>query len=350
MNTQVIQNDFRGQIIYVGIDVHKKSWKVAIFWEGQMLKVFSQPPDPKVLVKHLRKHYPGAQFECGYEAGFCGFWVQEQLSALGLSCMVLHAADIPTTDKEKRQKTDARDCRKIAISIANSMVGGIHIPPKQLQHDRSVVRARLKISRDHTRTQNRIKGHIYFYGIELGKVPRYWSRNYIDRLWKWSKDQEDHTMALLLEELEMLRDLKLKALQVLRRLSRQPRYERVIKLLQSIPGMGLIHAMCFATEMGDIRRFKKLDQLCSMIGLIPTTHASGDKSGVGRITKRGKSEVKSTIIEAAWVAIGADKELRQSYIRLSQRMKKNRAIIRIAKKLVNRIRSVLLQGRPYVQA
>jgi transposase len=148
----------------------------------------------------------------------------------------------------------------------------------------------------------------------------------------------------------MLRDLKLKALQVLRRLSRQPRYERVIKLLQSIPGMGLIHAMCFATEMGDIRRFKKLDQLCSMIGLIPTTHASGDKSGVGRITKRGKSQVKSTIIEAAWVAIGADKELRQAYSRLSQRMKQNRAIIRIAKKLVNRIRAVLLQDRPYVQA
>jgi len=347
MKTQVNQIDFRGQIIYVGIDVHKNSWKVAILWRGELIKVFSQLPEPQILARHLKKHYPGAQFHCGYEAGFCGFWIQEQFASLGINCEVLHAADIPTNDKERRQKTDARDCRKIAGCLANPLTQSIHIPSKQLQHDRSVVRARTKISRDHTRVRNRINSHIHFYGLPL-EMPAYWSRRHVDSLWQWAEQEGDTALALMLEELELLRSLNTKALRQLRLLAKQEAYIRFVKHLTSIPGMGLVHSMCFLTEIGDVRRFKTLDQLCSMIGLIPTTNASGEKQGVGRITKRGKARVKNVIIEAAWVAVRCDQQLARTFEHLCQRMKKNQAIIRIAKKLVNRIRTVLLQDRPYV--
>ena len=39
--------DFSGQNIYVGIDVHLKSWSVAILSEHSVLKRFSQSPDRK---------------------------------------------------------------------------------------------------------------------------------------------------------------------------------------------------------------------------------------------------------------------------------------------------------------
>lgn len=345
---EVKTKDEKDQLVYCGIDVHKHSWKVAIMQNGAIVKVFSQSPGVHQLVLHLQRNYPGAVYQIGYEAGFCGFWIEEEMRQLGIPCQVLHAADIPTTDKERRQKTDARDCQKIAISLSNPSVKSIHIPDKQLQYDRSVVRTRVKIGRDVTRVRNRVKAHLYYYGLSLGdEVPRYWSKGYIEKLRQWSIAHEDVALGLLLDELMSLRQLKLKALQELRNLARQPRYAAKLKLLMSIPGFGLVHAMCFATEIGDIGRFRKLDQLCSMIGIIPTTNASGDKQGVGRMTKRGKTEVKNLLIEAAWIAVRCDPELRTSFERLIQNMKKNKAIVRIARKLLNRVRAVLLQNKPY---
>ena len=84
----------------------------------------------------LTKHYPGASYECAYEASFGGFWIHEQLTELGIKCIVVNAADVPTTEKERQQKTDVRDSRKIARSLSNRELEAIYIPPKWQQLDR----------------------------------------------------------------------------------------------------------------------------------------------------------------------------------------------------------------------
>ena len=147
MERQVKEINFSGKTIHVGIDTHLKSWKVAIALEHNLQKVFSQEPDPEILANHLHRHYPNAEYYCVYEAGFCGFWIHEKLEQLGIRCEIVNAADVPTTDKEKRQKTDRRDCRKLVRCLCNGELEFIHIPAKQLQHDRSVVRARYKIQK-----------------------------------------------------------------------------------------------------------------------------------------------------------------------------------------------------------
>ena len=45
--------DFKGQNIYVGIDVHLKSWSVTVLSEHSVLKKFRQDPDADVLHKFL---------------------------------------------------------------------------------------------------------------------------------------------------------------------------------------------------------------------------------------------------------------------------------------------------------
>ena len=152
MSRQVNQLDFSGRTIHVGIDTHLKSWKVAIALEESLQKTFSQEPNPEQLANHLKRHYPNGDYHCVYEAGFCGFWIQEPLEQLGIKCRIVNAA-VPTTDKEKRLKTDKRDCRKLARSLRGGELDFIYIPPKQLQYDRSIVRTRYKIKRD----LNRIK-------------------------------------------------------------------------------------------------------------------------------------------------------------------------------------------------
>lgn len=338
--------DFRNQLIYIGIDVHRRNWKVAILYQEEYLKVFNQEPNVESLIKHLQNNYPGAIYRCGYEAGFCGFKLCHDLLSFGIECLVLHAADIPTSDKDRRQKTDARDCRKIAACLSSSLTKSINIPSVELQKARHICRVRTRISRDATRIRNRIKSMIYFMGWSI-EIPPYWSKRFVDQVKKIAQEQEVVALTLLLTEYEFLRTLKLDALKAVRKLSQQPAYESNVKYLRSLPGMGLVHSMNFLTEIGDIKRFTKLDKLCSIIGLIPNTNASGDQQGVGRMTKRGKKEIKNSLIEAAWIAIGHDPDLKLAFDKYTQRMKKNKAIVRIAKKLLNRIRTLLIEQRKY---
>jgi len=84
--TKVNQLDFTGTTIFCGLDVHKLSWRVNLRDADLELKDFTQPADANVLHKHLTKNYPGAKYKAGYEAGFCGFGIQRQLSAWYRMC------------------------------------------------------------------------------------------------------------------------------------------------------------------------------------------------------------------------------------------------------------------------
>ena len=104
MKTKI--KDFTGENIYVGFDVHKKSWQVSIMTEHAMHKGFSQPPSVETLVNYLQANFSGGTYHSAYEAGFCGFWIHRELEKLGVNSMVVNPADIPTTQKEQVQKED----------------------------------------------------------------------------------------------------------------------------------------------------------------------------------------------------------------------------------------------------
>ena len=88
--------------IYVGLDVHKESWSISIYLENQQFyKTFQQGSNASQLKKYLDENFPGGKYFCAYEAGFCGFSVQRQLSQLGVNCIVVNASDIPHTDKQQ---------------------------------------------------------------------------------------------------------------------------------------------------------------------------------------------------------------------------------------------------------
>ena len=117
-------------------------------------------------------------------------------------------------------------------------------------------------------------------------------------------------------------------------------YSKILKRLLTIPGIGFITAVTFITEIIDINRFKKFDHLCSYVGLVPTTHSSGDNDRVGGLTPRKNSRLQHMLIEAAWVAVRKDPQLLEAFSGLITRMSKSDAIIRISRKLLNRIRYV----------
>ena len=105
---------FQGQHLYIGIDVHQKRWIVTIIFLGMQLKTISMDPYPRELIKYLMKNNPGAIYHTVYEAGFCGYWIDRALRKAGVNNIVVNPADVPTTHKEKRRKTDKIDSRKLA--------------------------------------------------------------------------------------------------------------------------------------------------------------------------------------------------------------------------------------------
>jgi len=351
MKTQQVNQklDFTGESIYVGLDVHKKQWSVCIMNAYKEHKTFVQPPEPAVLSRYLRENFPGGTYYSAYEAGFCGFWIDEALKKEGINNIVINPADVPTTDKEKKRKRDRVDSRKLCRELRDNSLKGIHVPDRSQLEDRDLVRLRKKLVKDTTRCKNRIKGLLNFYGI---KIPEqyggHWSKAFI----QWLDQLElnyfsgTSTLRILTEELKNIQQLKERVSRKLVLLARQ-KYAQSMELLQSIPGIGLLGALTFITELGDIKRFRHLDTLCDYVGLVPNIYSTGDTVHVGQLTSRKNMYLQPILIQCTWKAVGRDPALLHAYTRWCKRMKGQKAIIRVARKLLSRIRYVLLKQRKY---
>lgn len=347
--------NFEGQNIYVGIDVHLKSWSVSVMTEYSHYKTFSQDPKPEILVNYLHRNFPGATYHSAYEAGFCGLWAHYKLMELGVKSIVVNPADVPTTQKEMVHKTDPTDSKKIAKALRNGVLVPIYIPKPTTLELRSLLRVRTNIMRNYTRFRNRLKHFLYFHGIELpeqfNNPVSHWTKRFV----KWlmedvhleSKNGQD-AFDLLVREAEEQRKILLLATGKLRKLIQQEEYVYWVKLLRGIPGIGMISSLTFLAEIEDIRRFPSNDKLAGYVGLIPSCHASGENDYKGEITMRGHNVLRTLIIECAWVAIREDPALQLSYCQYCKRMESNKAITRIARKLLNRIYYVLKNEKEYI--
>ena len=265
--------------------------------------------------------------------------------------MIVNPADVPTKDKERRTKADRVDCRKLARGLRAGELKGIYVPQRQHLEDRSLIRTRQTMVRKQTRCKNQIKAILYFYGLQVCE-DRYWSARFISQLEQIRMNQisGDHALKAHLDELHHLRKTIAGLNRDIRALSRTERYHTNVTLLRTIPGISILSAMILLTELHDIHRFKNLDKLCSFVGLVPDTKSSGEYEHTGGITSRQNKALRNVLIESSWIAVRKDPALMLAFHKLTLRMKKTKAIVHIARKLLSRIRFVLKNQKPYVPA
>ena len=125
-------------------------------------------------------------------------------------------------------------------------------------------------------------------------------------------------------------------------------YQKRVKILRSIPGIGLIAAMEILLELQDVSRFRRPEQLAAYVGLTPSQFSSADKIRMGRITRAGKTTVRAALVESCWHLIRKDTAMRKKYEQIKARAGGKRAIVAIARNLILRIRKMLLDNQPYV--
>lgn len=352
MQTQVTKRlDFSGTKISVGLDVHRKSWSVTIIVDGIEHKTFSQPPDPQALADYLNRMFPNGDYLSAYEAGFCGYGIHRTLHKLGINNQVINASDIPTSQKDMLGKTDRVDSRKIARALDNDMVHGIYIFDRGLEELRNLNRTRMNLMKDFRRSKNRIKSFLYYFGVDL---PPQFDNNH------WSRDFEVWVEKIIMETIEgkesinqllttyrYFRQQMLDINRLLRKYIKE--YDRELyDLLRTIPGIGPLTAIALITELGDIHRFRHINHLASFVGLVPRMKQSGESERTGDLTFRCNHYLRTMIVEASWSAIRMDPVLMQYYQEKRVNGIAQKAIIKVARKLLNRIRYVMKHRQPYV--
>jgi transposase len=340
---------------FIGLDAHLRNWKITIRLDGLELKTFSMNPSPLELIAYLQKHYPDGIYHIVYEAGFCGFWALRIFREHHIDCIIVNPADVPTTNKEKVNKSDPIDSRKLARHHEHKDLHGIYIPDIFHEELRALMRLRYRIIQSQTRTKNRIKGLLYCQGIQIplqfsGRAR--WSGAFI--LWleqlHLNTSAGNFTLQNLILQLKEIRTHNKNILRQLRKEAKHPDIAPIMKVLQEVPGVAFITAMYLYTEIMDMKRFANDERLVNYIGLVPSIQSSDDKEYSKGITVRQNSFLRTMMIEAAWTAVREDPAMTLKFRELSKRMKSQDAIIRIAKKLVKRIRHVWLKQEEYVYA
>ena len=351
MRTQRTQSTFQDQPVFVGIDVHKRQWHVSIRTSDIHHKTFSQPPRVDALVSYLERMFPGARYQCVYEAGFCGFSVAHALAARGIECRVVHPPDIPRSERDRVYKSDPVDARRLARELAADHLKSIYIPEREALEDRGLVRMRQSFVHKQTRCKTQIRHVLFFYGIPIPETiaDEYWSRNFLS----WLEDLElatpigTQTFRALMTELRHLRAQVLELTLQIRKRALEDPYAESVRLLCSIYGIGALTAMTVLTEIIDIKRFGTTEALASYAGLVPGTHSSGEHAQQTGLHHRRNAVLRHALIEAAWSAVRYDPVLLAWFTQACRRRSKSQAIVGVARRLLNRIACVLRTRRPY---
>ncbi len=90
-----------------------------------------------------------------------------------------------------------------------------------------------------------------------------------------------------------------------------------VKRLMTVPGIDMVVAVGVMAAIGRIDRFAAPEKLVAHIGLDPSVRQSGDgPAHHGRIAKRGRSNARHLLVEAAWQAVRAPGPLRAFHERV----------------------------------
>lgn len=339
-----------GEIIYVGVDLHNKSWHVTI--RTFDLEVFNGSiPGTWEALRTLLARYPGHPIKVVYEAGYFGFWLHDLLCEYGAECIVTPPSLIPQ-QAGNRVKTDRLDSRKLALYLAKGILKRVWVPSPQERAERQVSRTRRQLVRDRVRVQQRIKALLRCYGLPLPEHTGKWSNRFVEGLSriKFAHRWVEESLHSLLEQYRFFTAQILRQTLLLKKLAATQRYKQRVKILRSIPGVGLIVAMELLLELQDVERFRRAEELAAYVGLTPSQDSSADRVRMGHITRAGKKSLRGTLIEASWYLIGKDKGMRKKYEQVKARAGAKRAIVAIARHLLLCTRRMLLDQKMYLSA
>lgn len=346
MNTQITAPSK----LYIGIDIHKRSWKVHCATDLFSGKTFTMPPKPELLESYVNKHFSEYEVTTAYEAGCCGYYAHRSFESYGWRSLVVNPADIHRKGKERFTKTDKIDAQLIARELKDGRLDGIHVPEVDREQLRSLFRRRNDLVKDFRRIKSVIKMQLLYFGVSIPEEfdNDHWSHSF--RHWlatlKFDHSTARETLDSRMRSFRFI-DEELRNVSTKIRAYCRKHYKKDYYLLRSIPGIGGIVASGIICELGDLRRFTSIKHLAGYVGLAPGVYQSGDNQKHTGITMRAHRLMRSYFIEASWQAIRTD-PIMQTYYRKHVGKNVKSVIVKVARKLLSRTLAVIKTETPYV--
>ena len=345
-----------GHCIMVACDHHDKTLvlKLARGTEPAVKRVFTNDlAGRQAMRRELLKRSQaadGAPVIFAYEASGQGFGLYDELTDVGFCCHVLAPTRIARSPQHRRRKTDDRDAEQILELLRGHVLAGnrlpsVWIPDRSTRDDREVVRTRLDAAEKLAALKAQVQSLLKRHGMRWTGESKSWTqphRRWLDRLSQldgvlderpdqsWGRGAGAALRSLLRQiqsiekEIEML-DAEVKTL------ADTPRYASAVEALVAIKGVGLLTAMVFLSEVGDLGRFSNRRQIAAYLGLIPSSDESGERSDrKGHITRQGPSRVRKVLCQAVWSAIRTDPKVKATYNKLVRRNPKIKKIAVVA--------------------
>lgn len=335
--------------LYIGLDIHKKSWKFHFTTDIVIGTGHSFPPNPETIRNYVMKNYKDYEVSISYEVGCCGFNPARAFISYGWDTFVVNPADIPRPSKMKFMKTDKIDAKNIARQLRAGNLSKLVIPEVEREGIRCYTRQRTALVRDYRRIKTRIKSLLLYHQIEIPEdmdTPK-WPIRFVTWLksLKFTIVTNKYTLDSMIAQYVFI-DKQLKILSTSMRAYCKKHYRKDYELLRSVPGIAGLTASYLLAELGDIRRFSSFKRLASYVGFVPSMQQSGDKSYAGGATPRANRHVRNMIIEAAWIAIRTDPVL-QNYYRSHAGKNSKAVIFKVGRKLLSKVMGVIKSEIPY---
>ena len=294
----------------------------------------------------FRKEYLHLRPEIALEVSTSGKYVARMLRDLGFS---IHLADpvklalIFNTAK----KNDREDSYKLAKLLRLDELPEVHLPSKESDDLRSIVRYRKSLGKEITMIKNRVHAILTKHGISIHATDIFGRRGL--------REIEENSWKLMTAERIVMSDLIARILDLLEKesaiedqIASMIENNENVHLLMTIPGINLYSAACIVSEIDGISRFGSKEKLASYAGLVPRQDQSGGVDRRGHISKHGSSMLRFILVNAAHHAIKFSKRMRSKYLSLVRRLGKNRSIVAIARHLLEIIYTMLTKRIVFV--
>ena len=341
---------------FIGLDVDKKSFSLTVHKRSEMNKSKKIPSNPEGLYNYIQKHFDPEKVICAHEAGPTGYHLYDYLKQKGILCLITAPASIPKA-RNQRVKNNRIDSVDIADNLMSGKLKPIRVPQGPYRELRELTKIREVYARDRKVAKQRIKAVLlsaHLYPI-LKEPEAHWSSRYIKELQQIECSfAVRHRLDMLIEDFEYARKKLLSIHRTLRSFCREnDQINQYIHHLQSIPGVGFTVAVMLLGNIGDPQYLQNPREIASFVGLTPREQSTGDDVNRGSITHLGDKTMRSLLIEAAWVSIRHDTQLKQFFERVRSRnhprIASNIAITAVARKLTQYCYRVLIDKRDFIQ-
>jgi transposase len=333
---------------FVAFDMHQSYFMVGAVDVQQQIILQPRKVDVQALEPWASKHLAPTD-EVVIEASTNTWMTYDILEPLVARVVVAHPYHIKLI-ASSFVKTDKRDTLALARLLAANLIPEVWVPPMHVRELRALVSHRRRLMSQRTAAKNRLRAVLQRHQLIPPKGDLYGDQN---RAW-WLNlavpSSEQLRIRHHLDSIETVSAQLVETERELTRLSADEQWVEQAALLIQLPGIAMLNAMTILGAIGDITRFPNAKKLVGYAGLGGKVHASGKTHRGGGITKQGRTELRQTMVEAAWTAVTFSSIWKERYERLMVRIGKMKAITAIARKLLVVVWHVLTKQEADQQA